>query len=188
MNISRILRASLTRTTKSVPSTVTSNYTTKPRDDNWTQIYKFPQIRLLSAFNKLKIYQGGVSALAVPAAFALEQAGNIPQSSSAMVAALAGTGLATLCIGSLFCKNVVGMLYVNDEATKLKVSYPDFWGRRRDEDIIINDMISPSNLTKFKYNPALTITSGGKSEKYRLLGSFGQILEPDTFFSLFGRD
>lgn len=165
---------------------LTTNYTTKSGNDNWSQIYKFPQIRLLAAFNKLKIYQGALSVLAVPAAVALEQAGNIPQSTSAVVAALAGTGLCTLCIGSYFGRNVVGILYVNEKGTKLKVSCPDFWGRRRDHEIVIHDMILPANLTRFKWNPAQTITTG--KTNYRLLANFGVILEPDTYFSIFGQD
>ncbi|KAL5278818.1 TMEM186 family protein [Megaselia abdita] len=190
MNISRIIKQKsflTSQLTKQVPFFLTSSYTTKSGDDNWSQIYRFPQIRLLSAFNKLKLYQGGLSILAVPAALALEQTGHIPQSTSTVVAALAGTGLATLCIGTLIFRNVVGILYINEDGTRLKVSYPDFWGRRKDDEVVIDEMIPPSNLNKLKWNPALTITTG-KSSNYKLLGSFGQILEPDTYFSIFGRD
>lgn len=166
--------------------TPTSSYTTKAGDENWNQIYRFPQIRLLAAFNKLKIYQGSLSALAIPLTLALEQSGNIAQSTSYVVAAVGVSGLATLCIGSLACRNVVGLLYVNDGGTKLKISCPDFWGNRKDKEIEINDMIPSSNLTKFKYNPAKIITTGN-SENYRLLESFGEIIEPDFYFSLFGK-
>lgn len=191
MNISKIINKTSffsQRFKKPVPPLLTSNYTTKPEDDKWSQIYRFPQIRLLAAFNKLKIYQGGLSVLAVPAALALEQAGNIPESTSTVVASLAGTGLVTLCVGSILCKNVVGILYINEDGSKLKVSCPDFWGKRKDAEIVINDMVPPSNLTKFKWNPTLTITTGDKSGSYKLLGSFGEIVEPDTYFSIFGHD
>lgn len=172
--------------TNLAPAIRTKDYTTKPGDDNWSQIYRFPQIRLLAAFNKVKVYHGGFSSIAIPVAFALEQAGNIPPTTSAVVATLAGTGLITLCLGSIICKNIVGILYVNDEGTKLKVSYPDFWGKRRDEEVAIDEMIAPSNLSTSNWNPVVPITTG-KSTKYRLLGSFGQIVEPETYFSIFGQ-
>lgn len=135
----------------------------------------------------MKIYQGAFSVLALPASIALEVSGSIPENTTSVVVALAASGLATLCIGSLFMRNVVGMLYVNEEGTTLKVAYPDFWGRRKDQEILISDIVAPSNISTFKWSPAFNITTGA-STKYRLLGSFGQILDRNTFISIFGEN
>lgn len=191
MNIQKIITQSCflatRRFTNPASAVVTKNYTTKSEDDSWSQIYRFPQIRLLAAFNKLKVYHGAFSSLAIPVAIALEQAGNIPQTTSAVVASLAGTGLISLCLGSIVCRNIVGFVYVNEKGTKLKVSYPDFWGKRIDQEVVIADMIAPSNLSSSNWSPVVPITTVGKSTKYRLLGSFGEVVAPETYFSIFGQ-
>lgn len=46
----------------------------KPKPEEWSTIYKLPVIRWLAALNKLKIYQAGLTAAAIPATYAAESA------------------------------------------------------------------------------------------------------------------
>ena len=54
-------------------------------DSSWIQIYKFPFIRGIAAINKLKIYQLGITAVAVPFSLFMEQMGEFPTDTSLVV-------------------------------------------------------------------------------------------------------
>lgn len=54
-------------------------------ESSWIQIYKFPFIRGIAAINKLKIYQIGITAMAVPLSLFMEQMGEFPTDTTLVV-------------------------------------------------------------------------------------------------------
>lgn len=60
-------------------------------ESSWIQIYKFPFIRGIAAINKLKIYQLGVTAMAVPFSLFMEQMGEFPTDTTLVVGYIGNT-------------------------------------------------------------------------------------------------
>lgn len=60
-------------------------------ESSWIQIYKFPFIRGIAAINKLKIYQIGITAMAVPFSLFMEQMGEFPTDTTLVVGYVGNT-------------------------------------------------------------------------------------------------
>lgn len=56
--------------------------------NDWTTIYKFPAIKLVSSFNKSKIYQSALTGAGVPILMALESSQFLPANSAEVFAYL----------------------------------------------------------------------------------------------------
>nr|XP_014101817.2 transmembrane protein 186 [Bactrocera oleae] len=170
------------------------NYTTTATTSNksvtpqWTTIYHLPLIRLAAGFQRLKIYQGLLTALALPISFTLTQFGTITPNSVVIVGAIGVTGLATLTIFSLLVRNVVGFIYINDELNKVKLAYVNFWGKRMDAIIDINDLDvewAKVRPTAFNLYQKIRLYSD-KTKSFKLMLNYGVIVEPETFSGIFG--
>uniref|UniRef100_A0A034WKV8 Transmembrane protein 186 n=1 Tax=Bactrocera dorsalis TaxID=27457 RepID=A0A034WKV8_BACDO len=170
------------------------NYTTTATTNNksatpqWTTIYRLPLIRLAAGFQRLKIYQGVLTALALPISFTLTEFGTISPNSVAIVGAIGVSGLVTLTLFSLLIRNVVGFIYINDELNKVKVAYVDFWGKRTDAIIDINDLDvewAKARPTAFNLYQKIRLYSDD-TKSFKLLLNYGVIVEPETFCGIFG--
>ncbi|XP_073812491.1 transmembrane protein 186 [Musca autumnalis] len=156
--------------------------------DEWRTVYRLPLIRLASAFNRVKIPYGIFNAIAIPGAFAMEQASQLPASTATLVGAVGLTSWMTLSICSLLTKNLVGIIYINDDNDKLKVAYIDFWGKRNDVVIAVDDLVPESEKqkpSKFDFYQTLTLYSNDRV-KFKLLQRFGQVEDPEAFVAIFG--
>uniref|UniRef100_A0A1I8M0S4 Transmembrane protein 186 n=1 Tax=Musca domestica TaxID=7370 RepID=A0A1I8M0S4_MUSDO len=157
-------------------------------EDEWRTIYRLPLIRLASAFNRVKIPYGVFNALSIPGAFALEQASQLPPSTATLFAAVGLTSWMTLSICSMLTKNLVGIMYLNDDNDKLKLAYIDFWGKRNDVVIDLDDLVPENEKkrpSKFDWYQTLTLYSNDKV-KFKLLQRFGQVEDPEAFVAIFG--
>ncbi|XP_023299692.2 transmembrane protein 186 [Lucilia cuprina] len=168
---------------------VNSKTTNTPAfQDEWRIIYRLPLIRLASAFNRVKIPYGILNGLTIPAAFALEQASQLPPTTAMLISAVGLTSWCTLAISSLFVRNLIGIIYVNDSNDKMKLAYVDYWGKRHDVCFNVDDVIPESEKSrpaKFDFYQSLRLYSDDKVN-YKLLQRFGSIEDPETFVTIFG--
>lgn len=156
--------------------------------DEWRTIYHLPMIRLASAFNRVKIPYGILNAVVIPGAFAMEQATQLPPTTAMFISAVGVTTWMTLAICSYFVKNLVGFVYLNDNNDKLKLAYVDYWGKRCDIVIDLDDLVPESEklkTSKFDFYQSLTFYSDEKM-KYKLLQRFGSIEDREAFIAIFG--
>ncbi|XP_061397783.1 transmembrane protein 186 [Musca vetustissima] len=175
-------------TTRQRQQQQTTNNANNADADEWRTIYRLPLIRLASAFNRVKIPYGVFNAISIPVAFALEQASQLPASTATLVGAVGLTSWMTLSICSLLTKNLVGIIYINDNNDKMKLAYIDFWGNRNDVVIDLDDLMPESEKkrpSKFDFYQTLTLCSNDQV-KYKLLQRFGQVEDPETFVAIFG--
>ncbi|EDV98068.1 transmembrane protein 186 [Drosophila grimshawi] len=156
----------------------------------WRPIYKLPLIRLIAAFNRLKVYQAIVTVAGTPLAFALQQAGQVSEDALGIYAAIGVSGLVTLSLGSYVARNIIGFIYINDHQDQLRLAYVDFWGRRKEQLVDIEDLLpdwephSTRRLGGF-YQP-ICLRNDDKL-RFKLLHRFGVITDPLLFEGLFGQ-
>ncbi|XP_034141922.1 transmembrane protein 186 [Drosophila guanche] len=154
----------------------------------WRTIYSLPSIRLVAAFNRLKIYQAALTAAGAPIAFALGQAGHVASDALGIYAAIGVSGLITLTLASYASTNLVGFIYINEQQDMLKLAYVDFWGRRVETLVEVDDLL-PSwergATSRLRFVLPITLRSDDK-RRYKLLNRFGNIADPQLFEGLFG--
>ncbi|KAM7345503.1 transmembrane protein 186 [Cochliomyia hominivorax] len=168
-------------------STSDTNNLTDNKDE-WRIIYRLPLIRLASAFNRVKVPYGMLNGITLPAAFALEQASQLPPATATLIGVVGLTSWCTLAICSLFIRNLVGIIYINDNSDKLKLAYVDYWGKRHDVCVQLDDVIpemEKSRPSKFDFYQTISLYSDDKVN-YKLLQRFGNIEDLETFVAIFG--
>lgn len=98
------------------------------------------------------------------------------------------SGLATLCLASFLFKNTVGFVYTSQKRPELvKFAFMDFWGRRKDVEMRIDDVVPVPELSKAlldDYFTNLRFLNGHQSLK--LFYKAGEISDHEEFMRVFG--
>lgn len=150
--------------------------------NEWETIYKFPHIQSFVSASKLKIYQTALTAITVPASLALPELVD-----PSIVATLGISGIVTLSIASYAFRNTVGLIYTSQsQPEKVKFSYLDFWGNRKDVEMNINDVKPFSELPRSvfdKFFTTLQFYSG--HHKLKLFYKVGGVINGEELSRIF---
>lgn len=88
------------------------------------------------------------------------------------------TGTAVLSLTTLPFRNVIGYLYIRTDNQKVKISSVDFWGKRKDRIVPVNDWFPLHDMAP-KVTDALYLTPQlADGTKYKLFVKFGAVLNP----------
>ncbi|XP_066140435.1 transmembrane protein 186 isoform X2 [Euwallacea fornicatus] len=119
---------------------------------DFKMIYKFPYIHYFGLINRLKIYQTVIS---IAASIGVAGLGAMGIISSELVTATIGVAMS----GCLFFHSLgfvtarfIGIIYFNENTNMIQIAYVDFWGRRRDVQMPVNDIIPRTELPESKIN------------------------------------
>lgn len=96
--------------------------------------------------------------------------------------------MATLCLASLIFKNTIGFVYTNQKKPELvKFAFMDFWGRRKDVEMKIDDVVPVSELPKAPFDDYFTslIFLNGHP-RLKLFYKAGGISDHEEFMRVFG--
>lgn len=171
----------------------------------WKTIYRLKSINVFVGINKLKQYQAVLAACSVPLAMALESTSSIGSGFASICAAiglspyipllntlsilellfLGITGTVTLSLYSGLSKNLIGYVYTHSKDSSLvRLSYIDFWGRRKNIELKLTDIQSdPYDL---KYGVYLPVTTTVDNKTYKLLPHLGHVHDRGAFTNIFG--
>ncbi|XP_034107685.1 transmembrane protein 186 [Drosophila albomicans] len=178
-----------TATSSAVKTATTKKLAVEDGFTDWRPIYQLPLIRWIAAFNRLKNYQAAVTLAATPLAFTLSQAGQVSGEAIGICASLGVSGLITLSLGSYLTSNIIGFIYINDQQDQLRLAYVDFWGRRQEALVDIEDILPDWELKRTTrlgfYQPICLRTD--KKQRFKILQRFGVITDPLIFEGLFGQ-
>ncbi|CAG9857092.1 unnamed protein product [Phyllotreta striolata] len=115
-------------------------------ETKYKTIYKFPYIKQFVLMDRIKLYQTSVTALCAPFSIILHQLDYISGDVVGFIWALGFSMCLTLySVGFLTTKHV-GFIYYNEEENLVKVAYGDFWGRRKEIEIPVKDIVPLSDL------------------------------------------
>ncbi|XP_032086748.1 transmembrane protein 186 [Thamnophis elegans] len=121
--------------------------------EKFTVIYRFPAIRLLKLLSRLKVVQTGFGLLVLPPLWYFNGLNQVT-----LVTGLFSFTLVFLYTLSFFLERVIGLMYLNESGTLLKISHLTFWGKRKnfccpvDSVVTLGDKDRDSNrfLLKFR--------------------------------------
>uniref|UniRef100_A0A8C5S7G8 Transmembrane protein 186 n=1 Tax=Laticauda laticaudata TaxID=8630 RepID=A0A8C5S7G8_LATLA len=149
--------------------------------EKFTLIYRFPAIRLLKLFLRLKVVQTGLGLLILPPVWFVHGINQV-----IWITSLFLSTLAFLYAISFFLQRVIGFMYLNESGTLLKVSHLTFWGKRRNFCCPVDSVVSleeegiKSNSFLLKFRQC--------DQKKVLYFSFvlGRVVDEEAFTKVFG--
>lgn len=83
---------------------------------------------------------------------------------------------------SAFFYNLIGFVYVCPKIEKIRISYLDFWGKRKEVEIPISDLILPENREQLTIIP---IRIKSSKSIFQLRVKSGDVLESYVFSHVF---
>uniref|UniRef100_A0A0A9W6T4 Transmembrane protein 186 n=1 Tax=Lygus hesperus TaxID=30085 RepID=A0A0A9W6T4_LYGHE len=149
-----------------------------PVGSSFSTVYRLPQISMCSLVNKFKKYQLFAFGAGTPVVFGLHALElcdhSIPVTFTCVGIA---TTVAIFSIGQIFT-NLVGVVYISKDRSRVKISYLDFWGDRRDKIVDSSDVVG---ITKESLTPWDTLNIHGDSANYKISFRLGEILMTPLF-------
>ncbi|XP_062956465.1 transmembrane protein 186 [Cynocephalus volans] len=154
--------------------------------EKFQMVYRFNAIRFFGYMSRLKLVQTALTVVALPPGCYWYSEGLVTLNSLCLVSGIAGFALAMLCWMSYFFQRLVGILYVNESRTTLRVAHLTFWGWRQDTYCPVADVMP---LTETKDRPQELLVRiqqyNGKQTFYLTL-RYGRILDRERFTQVFG--
>ncbi|XP_073503862.1 transmembrane protein 186 [Phyllobates terribilis] len=164
-----------------------SPLSTKTDDSTkFTLIYKFPGIRYCRVVSRLKLLQTTMTILVLPPIYYFYLQGQLSQFSAVYctgAALFAGVMLYGL---SYYLRRIIGMLYVNDDLTTVKVSYMTFWGNRRNIFVPMNDVKPLSETGDNKGEILRQFARYSNPDILYFTTRYGLVLDREKFSAVFG--
>lgn len=161
----------------------------KPPDtetEKFHTIYRFNAIRALGFVSRLKLAQTAVTVIALPPGFYSYSQGFMTLDSLCLVSGIACFALAMLYWMSYFFRRLVGILYVNESGTMLRVAHLTFWGRRQDTYYDVSDMVPLTESKDQAQDMFVRIQQYSGKQTFYLTLRYGRILDKERFSQVFG--
>ncbi|KAK5640698.1 hypothetical protein RI129_009245 [Pyrocoelia pectoralis] len=171
--------------TRSLNSTIQVNENL----EKYTPIYKFSYIRGVSMINRLKFYHSAVSVVTVPSSLVLYALNLVNSDIVLTTIGIAISGCAFFYSMGCVTNNIIGIMYVNDNKTTLKIAYTDFWGRRKDVQIPMKDNVPSSDIpTSFTDNFYWKFKNLSVPHTLKISTKYGDVFDKEMFYKIFSKD
>ncbi|XP_020828593.1 transmembrane protein 186 isoform X1 [Phascolarctos cinereus] len=154
--------------------------------EKFQMIYRFPGIRFCGSLSRVKILQTGITMAILPPGYYCYMQGLIPLDCLFFTGGVASFALAMLYWISHFFRRLVGILYVNEAGTVLRVAHLTFWGRRQDTYCPVANIIPVSETSEHPFGVFLKIRQYDGDQTFYLTLRFGHILDKKCFVQVFG--
>ena len=151
-----------------------------PLKDGYIPIYKFKYIVHAYVLCRLKIFQTALVTCSVPfVIFANE--GVI------VIFGLSSFAILMLCVMGEAFRKFVGIVYYHPKKDAVCISHLTFWGQRQDSYFDIQDIVPLTDSEGDLSDIYLVIrTYSDPKSKYWLTIKYGEILDKDKFYNVFG--
>lgn len=91
----------------------------------------------------------------------------------------------TLSLFSVATTNLIGFVYVNYEEKKIRLGHINFWGKRKDLDMPISQLVPSKERLFGAYTP---VKSTSSPDSLKLMVRLGTILNAAAFTEIFGTE
>ncbi|XP_071078287.1 transmembrane protein 186 isoform X2 [Desmodus rotundus] len=149
-------------------------------------IYRCDAIRIFRYMSRLKVAQTALTVVALPPGFYWYSQGLMTLNSLCLVGGIAGFALAMLCWMSYFFRRLVGILYVNESGTVLRVAHLTFWGWRQDTYCPVADVIPMTETQDRPQELFVRIKQYSGKQTFYLTLRYGRIVDRERFTQVFG--
>ncbi|DAA15578.1 transmembrane protein 186 [Bos taurus] len=157
-----------------------------PETEKFQMVYRFDAIKAFGYLSRLKVAQTALTVAALPPGLYCYSQGLMPFSSLCLAGGVAGFALAMLCWMSHFFRRLVGILYVNEEGTVLRVAHLTFWGRRQDTYCPVADVIPMTESPDRPQELFMRIQQYSGKQTFYLTLRYGRVLDQERFTQVFG--
>lgn len=154
--------------------------------EKFQMIYRFDAIRAFGYLSKLKVAQTALTVVALPPGFYWYSQGLMTLNSLCLVGGIAGFALAMLYWMSYFFRRLVGILYVNESGTTLRVAHLTFWGWRQDTYCPVAEVIPMTETQDRPQELFVRIRQYSGKQTFYLTLRYGRILDRERFTQVFG--
>ncbi|XP_036595439.1 transmembrane protein 186 [Trichosurus vulpecula] len=168
------------------PVSTTPDKPSAMETEKFQMIYRFPGIRFCGSLSRVKILQTGITVVILPLSYYWYIQGLIPLDSLYFTGGIANVALAMLYWISHFFRRLVGILYMNEAGTVLRVAHLTFWGRRQDTYCPVANIIPVSETSEHPFDVFLKIQQYDGDQTFYLTLRFGHILDRKRFAQVFG--
>ncbi|XP_049759163.1 transmembrane protein 186 [Elephas maximus indicus] len=155
--------------------------------EKFQMVYRFGAIRVFGFLSRLKVAQTALTVVALPPGFYLYTQGLMSLGSLCLMGGIAGFALAMLYWMSHFFRRLVGILYVNESGTVLRVAHLTFWGSRQDTCCPVADVIPLMETRDRPQEVFVRIQQYSGKQTFYLSLRYGCILDRERFTQVFGR-
>ncbi|CAI9547755.1 unnamed protein product [Staurois parvus] len=149
-------------------------------------IYKFPGIRMCKAVSRLKILQTMLTFTALPPVYYYYLQGQVSELVFYYFTGLTVFAGVMLYSITYYLQRIIGMIYVNQEATTLKISHLTFWGKRKDIFLPVEDVKVLSETGDIKGEVFLQIRRYSSPDVLYITKHYGQVMDKEKFQFIFG--
>lgn len=149
-------------------------------------IYTLPHIKLLRAVSRLKLFHTAFTVVICPLFYVLYFQGSVPffyVGYSTGVALFAGV---MLYAASHFFRRVVGMMYLDQTQTTLKVSHLTFWGKRHDFYVPVSDVMTVADTGDTINEGILKLKMYSSPQTLYFSPFIGRVVDKQGFEKVFG--
>ncbi|XP_036166844.1 transmembrane protein 186 [Myotis myotis] len=154
--------------------------------EKFQMIYRFDAIRAFGYVSKLKVAQTALTVLALPPGFYWYSQGLLTFDNLCLMGGIAGFALAMLYWMSYFFRRLVGILYVNESGTVLRVAHLTFWGWRQDSYCPVAEVIPMTETQDRPQEIFVRIQQYSGKQTFYLTLRYGRILDRERFTQVFG--
>ncbi|CAG9786173.1 unnamed protein product [Diatraea saccharalis] len=139
-------------------------------------VFSLPTIKYISLLNRLKVYHLVGTSVAVPSSGLLEMASLVPDHTFLTTSYIGLTAAALLSLATLPFSNIIGFLYISEDKKLIKISSVNFWGKRIDRIVNVDDWIPMLELPAKTLDPIYLSPQLSDGTKYKLFLKFGNVL------------
>uniref|UniRef100_G1LWC2 Transmembrane protein 186 n=2 Tax=Ailuropoda melanoleuca TaxID=9646 RepID=G1LWC2_AILME len=154
--------------------------------EKFQMVYRFDAIRAFGYLSQLKVAQTALTLLALPPGLYWYSHGLVTLGSLCFAGGIAGFALAMLCWMSHFLRRLVGILYVNEAGTVLRVAHLTFWGRRQDTDWPVAEVVPMTESRDWPQELFVRIQQYSGKQTFYLTLRYGRVLDRERFTQVFG--
>uniref|UniRef100_A0A8C6WD09 Transmembrane protein 186 n=1 Tax=Nannospalax galili TaxID=1026970 RepID=A0A8C6WD09_NANGA len=154
--------------------------------EKFYMVYRFSAIRSLGYVSRLKLAQTALTVLALPVGFCWYSQGLMTLNSIYLMGGISSFALAMLCWMSHYFRRLVGILYVNESGTVLRVAHLTFWGWRQDTYCDVSDVKPLSESKDQVQDVFMRIQQYSGKQTFYLTLRYGRILDRERFSQVFG--
>ncbi|XP_012587069.1 PREDICTED: transmembrane protein 186 [Condylura cristata] len=157
-----------------------------PEAEKFQVVYRFDAIRAFGVLSQLKVAQTALTVVALPPGCYWYSQGLMTLDSLCLAGGVAGFALTMLCWMSYFFRRLVGILYVNEAGTVLRVAHLTFWGWRQDTYCPVADVIPFTESQDQPQELFMRIRQYSGKQTFYLTLRYGRILDRERFTEVFG--
>ncbi|XP_038275971.1 transmembrane protein 186 [Dermochelys coriacea] len=149
-------------------------------------VYKFPGIKYCRIFSRMKLLQTGITIVILPPVYHLYLQEQVSQDFLLYVTGIACFASVMLYGISYFLRRMIGLMYLNEAGTIVKVAHLTFWGKKKEIYCPVKTVMMLGDTGDAKNEVLLQFKQHNSTQVLYFTLKFGHIVDKQRFAQIFG--